>query len=164
MDSGLKQEIRDLEHKLENARMSDVDDRSDFGFSQVNSVVQGGNETQLSPRNPEQREPFKAPYMMMANNTIKEDQNEDLENSNINLEVYKRVSRDRQIEIQKEKVKDDTGMLSVDDFEKSRSQSEVHKLSPRKLTVAPRGDNNILHQLDAIPNESKYSYLDTETA
>lgn len=41
MDSGLKQEIRDLEHKLENARMSDVDDRSDFGFSQVNSVVQG---------------------------------------------------------------------------------------------------------------------------
>ena len=41
MDSGLKQEIKDLEHRLENARMSDVDDRSDFGFSQVNSVAQG---------------------------------------------------------------------------------------------------------------------------
>ena len=29
----------------------------------------------------------------------------------------------------------DSAILSVDDFDKSRSQSEIHKLSPRKLTV-----------------------------
>ena len=33
MDPGLKQDIKDLENKLENVRMSDVDDRSEFGFS-----------------------------------------------------------------------------------------------------------------------------------
>ena len=53
---------------------------------------------------------------------------------------------------------------TADEFEKSRSQSEIYNISPRKLTIMqPRQPNNILNQLDAIPNESKYSFLETET-
>lgn len=163
-DAGLKQEIKDIEHKLENVKLSEVDDRSDFAFSQVNSVVHGANDSQQSPRNQESKEPFKSPYIQMANNTIKEEQNEDLENSNANLEIHKKVSRDRQIEIREEKTLRETRLGTGDELDKSRSQSEVHKLSPRKLTVMqPRQDHNLLNQLDAIPNESKYSFLDTET-
>jgi hypothetical protein len=163
-DAGLKQEIQDIEQKLENVKLSEVDDRSDFAFSQANSVVRGVTDSQLSPRNAEQKEPFKSPYMLMANNTIREEQNEDLENSNVNVDVLKKVGRDRQIEIREEKTFRETRMGTADELEKSRSQSEVQRLSPRKLTVAqPRQDNNILNQLDAIPNESKYSFLETET-
>ena len=50
-DAGLKQEIKDIEHKLENVKLSEVDDRSDFAFSQVNSVAYGANDSQASPGN-----------------------------------------------------------------------------------------------------------------
>ena len=52
-DPALKQEIKDIEQKLENVKLSEVDDRSDFAFSQVNSVAPGVNESQQSPRNQE---------------------------------------------------------------------------------------------------------------
>jgi len=43
----------------------------------MNSQVHGANDSQQSPPN---KEAFKSPYMMMHNNTIKEE-NEDLDNS-----------------------------------------------------------------------------------
>jgi len=52
-----------------------------------------------------------------------------------------------------------------DSFNLGRSNS--HAMPPdqlRKLTVAyPGNQNNLLNQLDMIPNDSKYSFLETDT-
>ena len=45
-DPALKEEIKDIEQKLDNVRLSEVDDRSDAGFSQVASVVHCINDSQ----------------------------------------------------------------------------------------------------------------------
>ena len=72
-----------------------------------------------SPRNNEQKENgFKPPFMkMMVNNPIKEEQNEDLENSNINIDTIKKNSKDKKNMLSPR----DSSLLSVNDYEKSRS-------------------------------------------